>query len=232
MIPLRDENPSLTVPFVTRALIVVNTLVFVYELLLGPDLREFMNVWGLRPERLVMSVSDHASPLLPALATVFTSMFLHGGWSHLIGNMWYLYIFGDNVEDALGHVPYVLFYFASGVTAAALHTLTHTSSMLPTVGASGAIAGVLGAYAFAYPGARVVTLVPLFPFFQIVRWPAWVVLGLWFVLQFILGVGTLGQSAGGTGGIAIWAHIGGFAFGWAAMALLGRRTAPAVAGAE
>ena len=230
MIPLRDENPSLTVPFVTRALIVANTLVFVWEMLLGPELRPFVDVWGLRPEHLLLSLKYQDPAPLHELATVFTSMFLHGGWAHLIGNMWFLYIFGDNVEDALCHVPYLLFYLASGAVAAGLHVATNAGSELPTVGASGAIAGVLGAYAFAYPGARVVTLVPLYVFFQIVRWPAWLVLGLWFVLQFVLGLGSLGAS--GAGGIAFWAHIGGFAFGWVAMAVFGRRPTPAIAGVD
>ncbi len=221
MIPLRDENPSATVPVVTRVLIVVNTLVFLYEVMLGPELRPFVYDWGLVPVRLTLALRTHQESVLAAGTTVLTSMFLHGGWTHLIGNMWYLWIFGDNVEDVLGHARFLLFYLACGVVAALLHVATNASSDLPTVGASGAIAGVLGAYALRYPGARVVTLVPLFFFIRIVALPAWVVLGLWFLLQLLLGIGTLGHTP--TGGIALWAHIGGFAFGWLAMlAVAGR----------
>ena len=220
MIPLRDENPSSTVPIITRLLIVMNTLVFLYELMLGPELRPFVNTFGLVPLRVTLALKYHEA-VLPSIATVFTSMFMHGGWSHLIGNMWFLYIFGDNVEDVLGHGRYAVFYLACGLVAALVHAITNATSELPTVGASGAIAGILGAYVMRYPGARVITLVPLFPFFQIVALPAWVVLGLWFVLQFLLGIGTLGSTQ--TGGIALWAHIGGFVFGWVAMrAVAGR----------
>ncbi|MBI5708760.1 MAG: rhomboid family intramembrane serine protease [Candidatus Eisenbacteria bacterium] len=232
MIPLRDhdppavplrrarrDNPSATVPFVSRALIALSAAVFLYQALLGPDLRAFVYGWGLVPVRLTLALRFHEEPVAAAGLTLLTSMFLHGGWSHLIGNMWYLWIFGDNVEDRLGHVRFLLFYLASGVVAGLLHFLTHSASELPTVGASGAIAGVLGAYTVAFPRARVVTLIPLFPFFQIVALPAFLVLGLWFVLQFVLGLGALGGSTGG--GIAWWAHIGGFAFGWLAMRLLG-----------
>jgi len=138
-------------------------------------------------------------------------MFLHGGWSHLIGNMWYLWIFGDNVEDALGHAGFLVFYLACGVVATLLHYLTGPVAEVPVVGASGAIAGVLGAYIVAFPRARVYTLLPLFPFFQVVPLPAFLVLGLWFLFQFVLGLGALGASGGG--GIAFWAHVGGFAAG-------------------
>jgi membrane associated rhomboid family serine protease len=220
LIPLRDENPSATVPVVTRALIAINVAVFFYEVMLGPDLRAFLYEWGLVPLRLVLAARYHEGALLPPAITVVTSVFLHGGWSHLIGNMWYLWIFGDNIEDQLGHVGFILFYLACGIVAGLIHVLTNSTSQLPTVGASGAIAGVLGAYLLSYPRARVTTLVPLFPFFQVVALPAFVLLGFWFVLQFILGLGALGNTGGG---IAFWAHVGGFAFGWLAMRLLGRR---------
>jgi membrane associated rhomboid family serine protease len=211
MIPLRDENPSSTVPVVTRALIAMNALVFVYELSLGPNLALLVSGWGLVPQRVATAFSGLEPPVAP-LATVLTSMFLHGGWVHLIGNMWYLWLFGDNVEDRIGHAGFVLFYFASGIAAAALHVFISPWSPVPTVGASGAIAGVLGAYAVLYPRARVITLVPIVFFFQIVALPALLVLGFWFVVQFFTGAWSLGGGGGG-GGVAWWAHIGGFLFG-------------------
>jgi len=209
---------------VTIAIIALNVATFVYEVMLGPELREFMFRWGFVPARLMLAVRYHEEPVtLPAL-TLLTSMFLHGGWTHLLGNMWYLWIFGDNIEDRLGHVRYLGFYLAGGIVAAVVHALTNSASVVPTVGASGAIAAVLGAYAVTFPHARVVTLVPFFPFVQIVALPALVVLGLWFVIQFFTGALTLAWSAksGMSGGVAWWAHIGGFAFGILAMKLLDR----------
>ena len=224
MIPLRDENPSVTVPFVTRALIVANLVVFAYEVLLGPELRAFLFEWGFVPVRLTLALRYGDLPLQPAALSVLTSLFLHGGWSHVIGNMWYLWIFGDNVEDALGHAGFLLFYLVCGVVATLLHYLTNQVAEVPTVGASGAIAAVLGAYIVAFPRARVFTLLPLFPFFQVVPLPAYFVLGLWFLFQFVLGLGALGAS--GSGGIAFWAHIGGFAAGLLVMrvVVLARRS--------
>ena len=209
MIPLRDENPSSTVPTVTRALIALNALVFVFELGAGPRLANVIGGWGLVPQRLASAFAGQEIQVVPLL-TVFTSMFLHGGWVHLLGNMWYLWIFGDNVEDRLGHAGFVLFYLASGAAAAALHVFISPWSPVPTVGASGAIAGVLGAYAVLFPRARVVTLVPIVFFIQIVSLPALLVLFLWFAFQFLTGAFSLG---GGGGGVAWWAHIGGFIFG-------------------
>lgn len=211
MIPLRDENPSATVPLVTRGLIGLNLAVFVYEVLLGPGLRSFLFEWGFVPARLTLAVRYGDLPLLPAALPVLTSMFLHGGWSHLIGNLWYLWIFGDNVEDVLGHAGFLVFYLLCGVVATLLHYLTGPVAEVPTVGASGAIAAVLGAYVVAFPRARVFTLLPLFPFFRVVPLPAFFLLGLWFLFQFVLGLGALDTS--GSGGIAFWAHIGGFAAG-------------------
>jgi len=223
MIPLRDENPSSSVPVVTRALIVLNVAAFLYELMMGPQLREFVFAFGLVPLRLTLALHEQREALLYPVLTIFTSMFLHGGWLHLIGNMWYLWIFGDNIEDRLGSVGFLFFYLVSGVVAALLHVALNADSRLPTVGASGAIAGVLGAYAAAFPRARVVTLVPLFPFFQILALPAMLVLGLWFVFQFFSGFLALGFAPRGadSGGVAVWAHIGGFAFGWIAMRVMG-----------
>jgi membrane associated rhomboid family serine protease len=225
LIPLRDENPSGSIARVTIGLIALNSALFVYELLLGSGLRDFMMQWGLVPERITLALQFGGEPIAPTALTLLTSMFLHGGWAHLIGNMWYLWIFGDNIEDRLGHARYLAFYLAGGLVAAVVQYLTQPGSGVPTVGASGAIAAVLGAYAVTFPRARVVTLIPLFPFFPIVRLSALVVLGLWFVLQFFSGALSLAWGGRG-GGVAWWAHIGGFAFGMIAMRLLAPRRRP------
>ena len=229
MIPLRDENPSSTTPVVTRVLIALNIAAFLYELSMGSYLGYFVRGWGLIPERISLALSG-AEPVPGALLTVFTSMFLHGGWIHLVGNMWYLHIFGDNIEDRLGHLRFLGFYLAAGAVSAALHMLANPGSPIPTVGASGAIAGVLGAYAYAFPRARVITLVPIFILLQVMALPALVVLGLWFVVQIFSG--SLALGTGATGGVAWWAHIGGFAFGVLFMALFGRGERPAGAAPE
>ena len=219
-IPIRDDNPSRTVPVVTIGLIALNCVVFVYEIMLGEGLKDFMFDWGFVPERLGLALHSGSGPLAAASLTLVTSMFLHGGWAHLLGNMWYLWIFGDNVEDRLGHGRYLLFYLVGGIIAAVIQYVSAASSDVPTVGASGAIAAVLGAYAIAFPHARVTTLIPFFPFFRIVQLPALFVLGLWFVFQFFSGALSLAWSA--KGGVAWWAHIGGFVFGIVAMKLLDR----------
>ena len=218
MFPLRDENPSRTTPVVTRVLIVLNLLVFIYELSLGTELRDFMFRFALIPRHLTLAIDGYA-PWSAAVTPLLSSIFLHGGWVHVIGNMWYLWIFGDNVEDRLGHFGYLIFYLAAGVVAGLIHVASNPNSMLPTVGASGAIAGVLGAYAAAFPRARVVTLLPLFPFFPVVALPAMLVLGFWFVVQFASGALVL--AAGLSGGVAVWAHVGGFVFGFVVMLVLG-----------
>ena len=223
MIPLRDENPASTVPVVTRALIVVNVGVFLYEVSLGQGLAAFVGDFGLVPLRLLESFQGAENPL-PVIGTILSSTFLHGGWLHLIGNMWYLWIFGDNVEDRMGHVRYLVFYLAGGAAAGVLHTVMNAHSPLPTVGASGAIAAVLGAYLVLFPRARVVTLVPLFIVIQLMALPAVVVLGLWFVFQFFAGALSFGYAAGSAGGTAWWGHIGGFAFGMLLGRVLGSRT--------
>ncbi len=212
MIPLRDENPSRTTPIVTRALILANALTFLFELALGDGRGVFVASWGLIPARVLGVFAGMELPG-PGFVTLLSSMFLHAGWLHLIGNMWYLWIFGDNVEDHFGHVGFLGFYLASGFASAVLHVAINPASPIPTVGASGAIAGVLGAYAVLYPRARVVTLVPIVFFLQIVQLPALLVLGLWFVLQFFSAALAIG---GANGGVAWWAHIGGFLFGLAA----------------
>ena len=213
MIPLRDENPSLSPPVVTRVLIALNVVAFVYELMLGPHLRGLFMTWGLVPARISAALAGAAEPI-SAFSTALTSMFLHAGWLHLIGNMWYLWIFGDNVEDRMGRVRFLLFYIAAGLASGVLHVFFNGDSQIPTVGASGAIAGVLGAYLTLFPRARVITLVPFIVFFQVMALPAVVVLGLWFVFQFFSGAMSLAYtSSSQTGGTAWWGHIGGFAFG-------------------
>ncbi len=211
MIPLRDTIPSRTVPYVNYILIGANVLAFLFELSLGPHLQAFVHVFGVVPERVLTIVAREPGLIHHAVFPFFTSMFLHGGWLHLLGNMLYLYIFGDNVEDALGHVRYLLFYVGCGVVASLSHLALNLSSNIPTVGASGAIAGVLGSYFLLYPKARVVTLLPLFIFIQIVEIPAFLFLGLWFLFQFISGAAATASQ--GAGGVAWWAHIGGFAAG-------------------
>ena len=217
MIPLRDTIPSRRAPVVTVALIAVNLLVFLHETALGPYLPEFVHAYGLVPGRLVHWTELGGNPLDPArFLPLFTSMFWHGGWLHLIGNMLYLWIFGDNVEDRLGHVRYLLLYLAGGVAAALAQVAISPDSAIPMVGASGAIAAVLGGYIVLYPRASVYTWI----FFSIVPIPAVVWLGLWFVLQLFSGVASLGAAA--TGGVAFFAHVGGFVAGLALVKLLDR----------
>jgi membrane associated rhomboid family serine protease len=201
MIPLRDTIPSSRVPLVNYALIAVNTVVFFHEMSLGPRAEEFLYTYGLVPRDFEFS-------------DLLTSMFLHGGLGHLLGNMLFLYIFGDNVEDRLGHLRFLIFYLLCGMAAGTAQALVVPSSPVPMVGASGAIAGVSGAYFLFFPRARVVTLVPVFIFLQLMEVPAVLFLLLWFVWQLASGVATLGQAAG-AGGVAFWAHIGGFVAGMA-----------------
>ena len=212
MIPLRDVIPSRTTPVVTISILAVNILAFLYEASLGPAARDaFLAAHGMIPAAF-------------AWDDVATSMFLHGGWLHLIGNMLSLWIFGDNVEDRLGHGRFILFYLLCGTLAALAHVWADPLSPLPTIGASGAIAGVMGAYFVLYPHSRVITLLPIFIFIQIVEVPAVIFLGLWFLLQLVSGVGnqlaaTPGEMAGG---VAFWAHIGGFAIGALMVKLVAR----------
>ncbi|MBZ5552159.1 MAG: rhomboid family intramembrane serine protease [Acidobacteriia bacterium] len=213
MIPFRDNIPSRTFPIVTVALIVVNAAVFFQELLLGRHLTSFIQVYGLVPLRWIDSVFSLDPAALPNLVTLLTAMFLHGGWLHLIGNMWYLWIFGDNVEDYLGHIPYLGFYLICGVLGNLAHIFFNWSSTVPSIGASGAIAGVLGAYLLLFPGARVLTLIPLLIFWPIIELPAVILLGFWFVEQFFSGFSSFAMSPQAGGGVAWFAHIGGFIAG-------------------
>ncbi len=207
MIPLRDTQRSLTAPVVTVAVIVVNALVFMHEIALGPYLERFVFAYGLIPRRFVYWPGDALDPL--RFLPLFTSMFWHGGWLHLLGNMLYLWIFGDNVEDRLGHVRYLVFYLLSGMAAGLTQVILNPTSNLPTIGASGAIAGVLGAYLVTFPRSRVLTFFPPIWFFQL---PAFAYLVFWFLMQLLEGVGSLGAPAD-TGGVAVWAHVGGFVAG-------------------
>lgn len=214
MIPIRDDAPRYRTPYITYFLIGLNVVLFLFEVLLSPSGREsFIFQFGFVPGKVTALL--HGTPGVTAemaLTPVFTSMFLHASWLHLISNMWVLWIFGDNIEDHLGHFSYLLFYLLAGVFASVLHMLFNPSSAIPSVGASGAIAGVMGAYFILFPSARVLTIVPfLFVFFL---WlPAWIVLGYWFVAQFLSGTATSIAHASQTGGIAFWAHVGGFVAG-------------------
>ena len=200
----------------------MNVIVFLFELSLGKGLNEFIFSFGVIPARFIADVNDMRIDLA-TFFPFFSSMFLHGGWMHMIGNMWFLYIFGDNVEDQFGHGKYILFYISAGLVAAATQVFIGPDSNVPMVGASGAIAGVLGAYVFMFPGAKVSTLIPFFGFFQIIQLPAFIVLGFWFVMQIFSGVMVLG-IAGDAGGVAWWAHIGGFAVGALLFPFLRRRS--------
>ncbi|MBX9695983.1 MAG: rhomboid family intramembrane serine protease [Cyanobacteria bacterium] len=206
MIPLRDENPSETTPFVTIVIVVLNCLVFFFEAVLNQyDLEEFMQVFALTPVNLL------SEPGPATITTVFTSMFLHAGWMHLIGNMWIYWIFGDNIENHLGHWKYAFFYLICGVVSGLTQVFASPESSIPQVGASGAIAGVLGAYVILYPHAKILTLVPIF--YRIIHVPAIFYLGIWFATQFFSGYLSLGAQTDETGGVAWWAHIGGFVAG-------------------
>ncbi len=210
MIPLRDSQPSYSTPYVTIGLIAENVLVFLYTVALDPFSRNhFIMEYGMIPARLQW-------------IDVLTSIFLHGGWLHLIGNMWFLWVFGDNVEDALGHGKYLLFYLLCGVAASIAHFALNMESRVPTVGASGAIAGVMGAYLVKFPHSRIVTLVFLFVFMTTIEIPAVLILVYWFVIQFFSGVGSIGHSQLSQGGVAWFAHVGGFLAGMALMLLMGR----------
>jgi membrane associated rhomboid family serine protease len=226
MIPLHDDNPTTVQPMVTIALIVVASAVFLWQLTLSPTAEvRIAYALGVTPITLL---GDEQLPadiyLVPPWLTVLTSMFLHGGWLHIIGNMLYLWIFGNNIEDALGHVGFVLFYVACGAAAALAQSALDVDSTVPMIGASGAIAGVLGAYAVLFPRAHVLVLLPLGFFSQVIRLPALLVLGFWFVLQFIEGGLT---ASSGEGGVAYWAHIGGFVAGLVLIFLFPRRSSPA-----
>ncbi len=230
MIPIRDDIPSRRYPIVTVVLIIINVLVFFYELFLGPEeLQRFFYAYAVVPVRyFARGYYDwwgtfHEYGTSELVLPIFTAMFLHGGWLHLGGNMLYLWIFGDNVEDRMGHFRFLIFYLLCGVLATMGHVMTNADSRVPSLGASGAISGVLGAYFMLYPGARVVTLVPIWIFLQFIEIPALFFLGFWFVQQFFYGMLSLGVESAQTGGVAWWAHIGGFVAGAVLVHIFKRR---------
>jgi membrane associated rhomboid family serine protease len=213
MIPLRDDQPSFSTPFINYFLIVLNVVVFLWELSVSHRaLGRFLFEFGVVPRHTLAVLGGH-SPDLPATAILplFTSMFLHASVLHVAGNMLFLWIFGDNVEDYLGHFRYLVFYLISGLAAGVSHILLNPNSNVPSIGASGAIAGVMGAYFILYPRARVLVWFPPIFFFHV---PAWLMLGYWFVVNFLSGTATtIAESTQSSGGVAFWAHIGGFAAG-------------------
>ena len=209
MIPIRDAIRSRTFPVINVVIIVLNVLAFLWQLSQGPQLKEALYLYGIVPFR-------YSDPELSTQFTRFqqylpflTSMFLHGGFLHIIGNMWFLYIFGDNIEDRLGHIRYLIFYLLCGVTAGLVHLYTNWDSKIPTIGASGAISGVMGAYLLLYPRSKILTLIPIFLFIQFIEIPAFIFLGYWLLIQLF----SASLTPRNVGGIAFWAHIGGFIAG-------------------
>ena len=234
MIPLRDNIPSRTTPVVNYAMIGLCGLAFLLQLSTAPRGISMVERFGMIPARVQNPAAQIMVPdqrivrtpmgnqidqfqrpaqpsAVPPLLTLLTCIFLHGGWMHFLGNMWFLHIFGDNVEDRMGHVGYLVFYLAAGVAASLSHLLTNPGSPLPTIGASGAIAGVMGAYMCMYPRAMVLSVIPIFVFLQMIVLPAPIFLGIWFAMQFFQGVSSITSAP--TSGVAWWAHIGGFIMG-------------------
>jgi membrane associated rhomboid family serine protease len=217
MIPLKDDNPTRTFPIINYALIAANVAVFLYQITLPPHAyKAFLMANAMIPMRIPQFLAGYVGFKM-AFYPMFTSMFLHGGLLHLLGNMLFLYVFGDNVEDYFGHLPYLLFYLVCGIGSAVVHSLFNLHSSLPALGASGAISGVMGAYAVLFPRARVLMLFFVF----LLPVPAYFVLGYWFLLQFLSGIGEFGAAA--SGGVAWWAHIGGFLMGMVVALMVRRR---------
>jgi len=209
MIPIRDAVRSNHFPLVNFMIIGLNGLAFFWQMTQGPHLREALFLFGVVPLRYSdAAVASHFT-LFQQVLPFLTSLFLHGGFLHIIGNMWFLYIFGDNIEDRLGHLRYLLFYLLSGIAAGLIQLMTNWNSNIPTIGASGAIAGVMGAYLILYPRAKILTLIPIVFFFQFIEVPAFIFLGYWLLLQMI----SAGLTRSDVGGVAWWAHIGGFVTG-------------------
>jgi membrane associated rhomboid family serine protease len=209
MIPIRDTIQSKNYPVVNSLIILINALLFLVQTAQGEKLNQFIFTYGLVPARFSIPEIAAYFTTTQQILSLFSFMFIHGGFWHLLGNMWSLYIFGDNVEDRLGPIRYLLFYILCGLTSGLSHLFINWHSHIPTVGASGAIAGVMGAYMILYPSSRILTLIPIFFLPYFVEIPAYFFLGLWFILQFISAAGTPSHG----GGIAWWAHIGGFLFG-------------------
>ena len=223
MIPLKVDILRTRAAICNVFLILLNVLVFLYEVSLPPRVGEaFVYTFGMIPARTEMLFSSQGVSLSQAFLPMVTSMFLHGGWMHLLGNMLFLWVFGGAVEDALGHFQYLIFYFISGIGAAVVHTIFNWGSQVPSVGASGAISGVMGAFIVLFPSARVATLIPALFLFFTIRIPAFLMLGYWFFLQIFSGLASLGVG-GQQGGVAWWAHVGGFLLG--ALRLIGKKRA-------
>lgn len=244
MLPLRDNIPSETTPFVNYLMIGICTVVFLFQLVDQRDKKaEMVEKYGMIPQRVRhpgqriemkeavlvrtrsgdiqkrVEVREAAAPPFAPWLTLLTCTFLHGGWMHFLGNMWFLYIFGDNVEDRFGHIGYLIMYLAWGIAASFTHLITNADSTIPTIGASGAIAGVMGAYMWLHPHGRVVTLVPLGILSRVMELPAVLFLGIWFVIQ--LFSGTMSMGGVEASGVAWWAHIGGFAVGFLSAVIIG-----------
>jgi len=216
MFPLYDTVRSRSFPLINLTLIFANIAAFLFELRMDPEtLKEFIFTWGLIPARFLSDTST-------GWTTIFSSMFLHGGWFHIINNMWVLFIFGDNVEAGMGKIRYLIFYLLSGVAAGLLQTFILPSSLVPMIGASGAVAGVLGAYLILFPRSRIASLVPILFIFTIIEIPAMIYLIFWFVSQLYSGLFSVEGASGS--GIAWWAHIGGFLFGLVMVFFFRKRT--------
>ncbi|MDJ0898494.1 MAG: rhomboid family intramembrane serine protease [Xenococcus sp. MO_188.B8] len=214
MIPLKDENPISTTPIVVYILIAINLAVFVHQLTLGEQIEDFFQLYAVIPKELTASFEGNPpNQSVPEMVTLVSSQFLHGGWMHIGFNMLYLSIFGNNIEDSLGHSKFLLFYLTCGILASLTHWFFDMQSLIPTLGASGAIAGVMGAYVLKYPKARILTLIPLGIIFTTIRIPAIFFLGFWFLQQAISSFASLGLTNVTEDGIAYWAHSGGFIFG-------------------
>ena len=232
MIPLRDSVPSETFPVMTLGIIVLNTVVWFYEISLGARIDRFVVEYGLIPIRFVAFNRFDGGFLDNALIPMFSSIFMHGGWLHVIGNMWFLWIFGNNIEDRLGHFRYLIFYLLCGIGASLLQIIAEPASRVPVVGASGAISGVLGAYLLSYPHARIHTLLILFILIYPVEIPAFLFLILWFVFQFMGGTSQAAMQQD-AGGVAYWAHIGGFVIGMVLFMFFPKKPArPSLLGAD
>jgi membrane associated rhomboid family serine protease len=222
MIPLKDLQPRRSVPVTTLSLIAINSIIFLYQISLPRRASDvFVLKYAAVPSKIALALAGHHYSVAQAFVPLFTCMFLHGGWLHIIGNMWFLWVFGANVEDRMGSAAFLVFYLICGVGSSVAQTLFSWGSHIPALGASGAISGVLGAYVVFFPGSRILTLVPLFIIWFTARIPALVFIGLWFLIQFVSGVGSLGATT--SGGVAWWAHVGGFLLGLALARAFGGR---------
>ena len=222
MVPLNDENPTETTPYIVYGLIAINALIFFFQKTIPePQIQSFFQTWALVPREFTQSLDDNLVQGLGEWLTLFSSQFLHGNLMHILGNMLFLWIFGNNIEDCLGHFKFLIFYLGCGSIAALSQWFFSPDSLVPLVGASGAIAGVMGAYILRFPRAHIVTLIPLGFFFTTIRIPAILFLGFWFLQQAFFSFISLQASGMGGGGVAYWAHAGGFVFGVVLAPLMG-----------